>query len=57
MDKVAPGNGVTVEYLDMSTSDETAIRTALKPETKVRPCSFYLEIQFANAILTAVGLG
>ena len=40
MDKVAPGNGIEVEYLDMSKSHEEDIRNALKPNTKVRPCPF-----------------
>lgn len=40
MDKVAPGNGIDVEYLDMSKSHEEDIRNALKPNTKVRPCPF-----------------
>lgn len=42
MDKIAPGNGVEVDYLDLSTSDEKGIKNALKPNTKVRPGSLFV---------------
>ena len=58
MDKVAPGNGIDVEYLDMSKSHEEDIRNALKPNTKVRPCPFILlKCSIMMPFRTAVGLG